>query len=297
MGVVDIITLIEYKLLMSSDLPPGEPGRSEAAEQLIDVVRIETVFENREVLSAIAQRLMEEGLVTGYKIGTIEGGYYNRGRLRSRQHQYELRVLVPMSATQESLKIQSIMKEEIGRYWDKPFVYVDASKATEEDLSYIADAKNEHALYVRERRVKWTVGCVAFGLITALLAVLGKNFLDSRAQDIRRTELERIARDLSDLEGQISDDMLSIESLLTQEKPLTPLPNDMAAINGFVETQAALRHAREQREKVQHLLQVLEMDRKPPKESGGGSLPWRVRKNADSYVPRPHRPAHRSSED
>jgi hypothetical protein len=283
---------------MSSDIPRDESLQPEAAEDMVDASCIETVFTDRELLSAIALRLMGEGLVTGYMIFPSEGGYFHRGKLRGRQIQYMLRVLIPVSATETSSRIQPIIKTELSRYWDRPLVSERPVRVQKEDLTYISDATTEHHLFVRERRVKRTVACVAGALITALLAVLGKHFLDNRELDIRHAELQGIATDLRALEGQIREDMRGIDSLLTQGKSLTPLQSDMAAINPYLETDTAERHTRELREKVDHLIQVLEMDRHPPKEASGGTLPRGVKRQIDRYPsPRPYRPSHRSNDD
>ena len=231
-------------------------GSAEAREELIKAERISTIFDDAKTLEGIADKLLGEGVISGFSIEPVRSGYIHRGE-KVKEDQYSLNILLASDAPPEVReRVRRIITTTIGEKWEAPAIKEDSIEVNREFLGFIRRADVEHKRYVKERHTKLAFALTAALSISGVIGTLVKQYGDERERRAVATEHSQTLERLSGLERKISKQVFALEAQIEEGKPLTYSPNDMAATSSFDETQEILETVRQVEGEVLRLVRA-----------------------------------------
>lgn len=217
-----------------------KPESGSETERMVKCTKISTVFSNAGVLENIADKLMSEGIISGFSIEPVVAGYVYEGK-KVEEGQFKLEILIGSESGQENKeKIISKIKEVIGAKWDVPAIQEQGVEVNEKFLSFIKRAEVEHKRYRKERKLKLTLAVAVLAAMSSIVGAMAKKYVDDREQ---KAVAESVLRErqisyekVRNLEQKIQDQINKMNIKISRGEPFTPSPTDMAAGDLYEET-------------------------------------------------------------
>ncbi|OHB25773.1 MAG: hypothetical protein A2542_03805 [Parcubacteria group bacterium RIFOXYD2_FULL_52_8] len=212
---------------------------------MIDAVKITAVFASDKVLEKIGDQLLSHGLVSGFHIDRIHGGYIYQGK-KVAEAQYSLEIVLEDAVGDEvKAKIVQHISTEIKRFWDVPIIEEEQVKINENLLHFIKRAEVEHGKYVREKSLRRAVSIAALLGLAATLYTLEESYVERKEQQAANVEIDKAHEKIAALEKKIERHVWTLNHKIEIGEQFTPTPNDMAADQGYIESEEILTTVRE----------------------------------------------------
>ena len=220
-------------------------GNFEQKEKMVDAIKITAIFSDAKVLEKIADSLLSKGLISGFHIDNIHGGYLYEGK-KVEQGQYALEILLEQSAG-SAIKdqIREIISEEIKKQWDVPIIEEENVKINENMLSFIKRAEVEHKKYEFEKKLRLSVSLAALLSVSGLIAMFADKYVEKKEQDAVMKDRQKIYLKVQALQQDIQNQVIVIERKLNNEGKLTVAQNDMSAGDSYEETEKLQKFMRD----------------------------------------------------
>ncbi|MGC9598792.1 MAG: hypothetical protein ABSE18_00145 [Minisyncoccia bacterium] len=207
---------------------PGEPenmGTPEKKEiEMVEAVRIRTVFTDQKALEKIADELHSKGFVSGFSIEPIEAGYFHHGR-RVKERQYALDLLIDPSETEERRQtIIQVINSEIGKRWETPDITEEKVQINKDLLGFIKRAETEHGRYKKERRMRLSLTLALLMSISGLIGAVSKRYVERREEKAVAAEREKEFERLNKIDQKIQLQISNIELKLQMGQQLEKKP-------------------------------------------------------------------------
>ncbi len=215
---------------------------------MVEAIKISTLFSDQKILGRIADRLLSEGIISGFHIDTVLAGYIFAGQ-KVEENQYSLEILIDASATPEiKEKIKTEIATTLGEKWEVPVIEEERINVNERLLSFIKRAEIEHRRYLTEKGKRLVFSLAALISLVTAVGVIGKKYINEHEEEVvameKKKEREknhtRIEALTQDIQAQIAD----INQQIEEGKPFTVLPNDMSGVNSYEETNKLLKTVR-----------------------------------------------------
>lgn len=236
--------------------PDKKVESSSELEEMVSATKISTVFPDQKVLERIADRLLIQGIISGFHVDRVVSGYIYAGN-KTTEDQYSLEILLDEKADGAlKEKIRRAIAEEIGRKWDVPAIEEEAVRVNRQLLGFIKRAEVEHGKYVRERNTKLAVTLAALLAVSGMVGTLVKRYTDERERQAVATEQAESYKRLLKLEQNIERQRAELDAKISAGKPLTAVPTDMAATESYEETGEIIQTIREAQEEMRRLIEA-----------------------------------------
>lgn len=177
--------------------------------EMVEAIRVRTVFDDEKVLENIADKVHGQGLVSGFSIEPVEGGYFHEGK-RVKEHQYALDFLLDPSISEaQKQKIIDRINEELKGKWETPAITEEKVQINKDLLGFVRRAEAEYGRYKRERRLRLSLTLTLLLAISGLIGAVTKRYVERREEKAvaaeRLKEFKNLERIDDKIRNQIGD--------------------------------------------------------------------------------------------
>lgn len=210
----------------------------------MEAIRISTVFNDQSYLEKIAERLMAKGTISGFTIDQVNAGYAHEGK-QVTEAQYKLEILTPASGEEDlRAEVEAEVHRSIGEKWDVPAITEERVRVNEDLLRFVKRAGTEHRRYIKERRFRTGIILTAALSFLSLAGLLIKEYGESKARAAVKQEQKLALDNLDKLREKLEHDVMDLNAKIESGDKLTGVPNDMAAVGSFEETEKVIHDMR-----------------------------------------------------
>jgi uncharacterized protein involved in tolerance to divalent cations len=193
----------------SMEKSEGTQNYPEKEVEMVKALRVRTVFTDEKILEKIADKIHEEGLVSGFSIQPAESGYFKDGK-RVVEKQFELDFLLDPELSEEKRKhVTQLIENEIGKKWEIPAITQEVVEINKDLLGFVKRAEVEYQRYKKEKRVRLSLTLAVLLSISGIIAEASKLYVERREEKAvaaeRMKELDTLGRIDAKISRQIAD--------------------------------------------------------------------------------------------
>jgi uncharacterized protein involved in tolerance to divalent cations len=205
------------------DLNQNPENRPEK-EETVEAIKISTVFPEQKILEQIADKLLTEGVISGFHIDKTLSGYIFGGK-KIEEDQYSLEILIDASTSDEVRdRIKNTISTVIGKKWEVPAIEEERVNVNAKLLNFIKHSQVEHGKYINEKKKRFVFALAGLLGLSTTLATLSERYMEHREQDIATVERKRAHDKVEEMLQKVQDQTRDIDFKAMNRQPLTPSP-------------------------------------------------------------------------